>query len=50
MREYVPLACDVCGSRNYMTSKETKGGSKLELRKFCKRCRTHTKHVEKKRK
>jgi large subunit ribosomal protein L33 len=48
MREYVALQCDDCKSRNYMTSKETRGGGKLELKKFCKRCRGHRKHVEKK--
>ena len=46
-REYVSLECRECKSRNYRTSKRTKGGTpKLELSKFCKGCRKHTKHVE----
>jgi large subunit ribosomal protein L33 len=49
-REYVSLECPECSSRNYRTSKRTKGGApKLELSKYCNQCRKHTKHVEKKR-
>ncbi|MBN1256704.1 MAG: 50S ribosomal protein L33 [Planctomycetes bacterium] len=48
MREYVTLACNECKQRNYITSKETKGGKKLEIKKFCKFCRAHTKHLERK--
>ena len=48
-REYVSLECPGCSSRNYRTSKKTKGGApRLELQKFCPSCRKHTKHVEKK--
>jgi large subunit ribosomal protein L33 len=50
MREYILLQCEPCGSRNYMKSKETKATAKLELKKYCKVCRVHTKHVERKRK
>lgn len=50
VREYIPLACDECGDRNYMTQKEMKGTPKLELNKFCRKCRKHTKHLEKKKK
>ncbi|MBI4606397.1 MAG: 50S ribosomal protein L33 [Planctomycetes bacterium] len=48
-REYVSLECNDCKSRNYRTSKRTKGGApKLELKKFCSRCRKHTAHNERK--
>ncbi len=48
-REYVSLECPECNSRNYRTSKKTKGGApKLEISKFCRLCRKHTAHVEKK--
>jgi large subunit ribosomal protein L33 len=50
MREYVALACEKCGARNYMTSKETKGTGKLSLKKYCRHDRAHTTHVEKKKK
>jgi large subunit ribosomal protein L33 len=47
-REFVTLECSTCNRRNYRTSKRTKGGAaRLELAKFCKWCRLHTKHVEK---
>jgi large subunit ribosomal protein L33 len=48
-RDYVSLECPGCKSRNYRTSKRTKGGTpKLELSKFCRQCRQHTKHIERK--
>jgi large subunit ribosomal protein L33 len=48
-REYVSLECPDCKSRNYRTSKKTKGGApKLALSKFCPECRKHTSHIEKK--
>jgi large subunit ribosomal protein L33 len=49
MREYVSLECEVCGNRNYRTPKETGGGAaKLSLKKYCRHCRKHTLHKEKK--
>jgi large subunit ribosomal protein L33 len=48
-RDYVSLECEVCGSRNYRTSKKLKGSTtKLELDKYCRVCRKHTSHKEKK--
>ena len=47
MREYLSLECTVCGNRNYRTSRETRRGKKLELKKYCKYDRKHTVHVEK---
>lgn len=41
------LACSVCGSRNY--SKSVNSGhrtKRLEVKKFCKYCKTHTLHRE----
>ena len=48
MRQYVTLECSECKRHNYRTSKETRGGSKLELKKYCRFCRTHTAHRERK--
>ena len=48
-RDYVSMECEVCGNRNYRTSKRIKGATtKLNLKKFCRHCRTHTLHKEKK--
>jgi len=44
-REYVFLQCTQCGSLNYRTQIRTAGGApKLELKKFCRKSRTHTEH------
>ncbi|MFE8698585.1 50S ribosomal protein L33 [Cytobacillus sp. FJAT-53684] len=45
MRKKVVLACKECGSRNYstMSNKETE---RVELKKFCKTCNSHTTHRE----
>jgi large subunit ribosomal protein L33 len=49
-REYVALECPECKSRYYHTPKRTKGTvPKLELMKFCRKCRHHTKHLERRR-
>ncbi|MFA6492952.1 MAG: 50S ribosomal protein L33 [Patescibacteria group bacterium] len=45
------LECTECKSRNYTTSKNptsATGGNKekLQLEKFCKKCRKHTAHKE----
>ncbi len=48
MREYVTLECTGCKSRNYRTNKQTRGTEKLNLKKFCRRCRSHTVHKERK--
>ncbi len=46
-REFVALECPECKERNYYTPKRTKGTvPKLELMKYCGRCRKHIKHVE----
>ncbi|UCD59114.1 MAG: 50S ribosomal protein L33 [Candidatus Hydrogenedentota bacterium] len=47
MREIITLACSECKQRNYTTTKDKKKHpEKLELRKYCKFCQTHTPHRE----
>ncbi len=46
-RVVIALACTECQERNYTTSKNRANDhGRLELRKFCRRCRTHTLHRE----
>ena len=46
-REFVILECPDCKERFYHTEKKTKGGApKLELMKYCRKCRKRTKHLE----
>ena len=48
-RGYVSMECGTCKSRNYRTSKRLKGQvPKLEIKKYCKFCRVHTDHKERK--
>ena len=48
-REYVFMECPDCRNRNYRTEKQMRGvTTKLELSKYCRFCRKHTKHKEKK--
>ncbi|MDY6821841.1 MAG: 50S ribosomal protein L33 [Deferribacterota bacterium] len=47
MADHVILACVECKNRNYHTTKNKKSiTSKLELKKYCARCRKHTLHRE----
>ena len=47
MRDLVGLACDRCKRKNYTTTKNKKRiTDKLEFKKFCAGCRTHTAHKE----
>jgi len=48
MREKIFLECGDCKGRNYITKREMRQGSKLELKKFCPACRKHTLHKERK--
>ncbi|MBU2540070.1 50S ribosomal protein L33 [Patescibacteria group bacterium] len=44
------ILCTVCKEINYFTKKSKKAAEKkLEMKKFCKRCRKHTLHKEGKR-
>ena len=45
------LKCTECGEENYITSKNTrKHPERLELKKYCPRCKKSTIHREKKKK
>ncbi len=47
MRAIVSLACTECKRRNYSTTKNKRTTSgRLEMKKFCRWCRTHTTHRE----
>jgi len=47
MREQVNLQCTECKRRNYSTTKNKKQTTgKLEFKKYCRWCRTHTAHKE----
>jgi len=47
MRVKVVVECEVCKSRNYTLSKNRKEHpERLEVKKFCPRCGTHTIHRE----
>jgi len=50
MREdRITLRCSVCKSENYSTEKNKRNTpDKLELNKFCKKCRKSTLHQQKK--
>ena len=46
-RTIITLECTVCKERNYTTTKNKRTmPDKLELPKFCPRCRKHTAHKE----
>jgi large subunit ribosomal protein L33 len=46
-RIVITLACTVCKERNYITSKnKVNDKDRLELRKYCRRCRAHQPHRE----
>lgn len=43
----VVLACEDCKERNYTTVKNKKNiKERLELKKYCPRCKSHTVHKE----
>jgi large subunit ribosomal protein L33 len=47
MRDIITLACTACKQRNYSTDKNKKTTpERLELKKYCRFCRTHTLHKE----
>ncbi|MFP6570708.1 MAG: 50S ribosomal protein L33 [Dehalococcoidia bacterium] len=46
-RESITLACTECRVRRYHTSKNRRNNTgRLELNKFCSRCRSHQLHRE----
>ncbi|QQY79429.1 LSU ribosomal protein L33P [Keratinibaculum paraultunense] len=47
MRDRIILACTDCKQRNYTTTKNKRNNTeRLEIRKYCKFCKTHTVHKE----
>ncbi|WP_081622753.1 50S ribosomal protein L33 [Heyndrickxia acidiproducens] len=46
MQKKTALACSQCGSRNYTTVVHGSQSARIELKKFCKHCQTHTIHRE----
>jgi len=46
MRKQVTLVCDECLSRNYHVSKNKFSEERLELKKYCPKCRKVTLHKE----
>ncbi|MDA8418021.1 MAG: 50S ribosomal protein L33 [Desulfobacteraceae bacterium] len=47
MRDIITLGCTDCKQRNYSSTKnKRKTPNKLELKKYCPFCRTHTLHKE----
>jgi large subunit ribosomal protein L33 len=47
IRMVITLGCVECKERTYTTEKNRRNDSgRLELKKYCPRCRTHTLHRE----
>lgn len=47
MRTMITLACADCKERNYITKKDKrKHPDRLELKKYCKKCKGHKAHRE----
>ncbi|MSO20961.1 MAG: 50S ribosomal protein L33 [Acidobacteria bacterium] len=47
MRDIITLQCPECKNRNYTTTKnKKKTTTRLEIKKFCRTCKTHTAHKE----
>jgi large subunit ribosomal protein L33 len=47
MRDIITLSCTACKQRNYTTTKNKKTTpQKLEFKKYCRFCRSHTAHKE----
>ena len=46
-RPVITLACTECKERTYSTEKNKKNDpNRIELRRYCPRCRSHTLHRE----
>ena len=49
VRLVVTMACGECKERNYTTEKNRRNDqARMELKKYCPRCRKHTLHKEQK--
>ncbi|WP_437182837.1 50S ribosomal protein L33 [Shouchella oshimensis] len=40
------MACERCQARNYSYPTDNNAHTRLEMKKFCKRCNEHTLHLE----
>ena len=47
-RQLKTLVCSECKEENYREERNVKNSDKLELNKYCSKCRKHTTHKEKK--
>ena len=46
-RPPITLACETCKRRNYVTTKnKTNTRERIELKKYCRFCQSHTAHKE----
>ncbi|MDP6605140.1 MAG: 50S ribosomal protein L33 [Dehalococcoidia bacterium] len=46
-RQFITLACPDCRERTYTTKKNRRNDAdRIELRKYCPRCRAHKMHRE----
>lgn len=49
VRMTITFACTVCKERNYTSQKNRRNDpNRLEINKYCPRCRKHTQHKEQK--
>jgi len=47
MRDIITLGCQACKRRNYTTTKNKRSTpNKLEFKKYCPFCKSHTPHKE----
>jgi len=47
MRVALTIACTECKNRNYNTTKNKKNNpDRIEMKKYCPTCKTHTLHKE----
>ena len=47
MRDLITFQCSQCKRRNYVSTKNRKKTTeKLEFRRYCRFCRSHTQHKE----
>ena len=47
-RQHKTLVCSECKEENYRVERNVKNTDKLEMNRYCSRCRKHTVHKEKK--
>ncbi len=47
MKKKIQLVCEICLTSNYLTNKSAKA-ERMELKKYCKKCKKQTTHKENK--